>query len=173
MSPRLAQPPTWLARSASALGPLRARPAPDRSGRCLGLTLQDCTVSATALRRPPLASLTQPPPLSYQSKRGGPNRSALCSLLRRTFQNLRHFTHRRLHVPLPLPSSRAFEKDSTQWTAGPSAGGLSCHGDRAAARAPLAETDRACPASIPPSPAWGQVAFQLTPVNNGSGTSVA
>lgn len=131
------------------------------------------SVSATALRRPPLASLTQPPPLSYQSKRGGPNRSALCSLLRRTFQNLRHFTHRRLHVPLPLPSSRAFEKDSTQWTAGPSAGGLSCHGDRAAARAPLAETDRACPASIPPSPAWGQVAFQLTPVNNGSGTSVS
>lgn len=119
------------------------------------------SVFATALRRPPLASLTQPPPLplSYQSKRGGPNRSPLCSLLRRTFQNLRHFTHRRLHVPLPLPSSRAFEKDSTQWTAGPPAGGLSYHGDMTAARAPLVEADRACPASIPPSPAWGQSAF--------------
>lgn len=161
------------------MDPLRARPAPDRPGRCLGLTLQDCAQSLpllSSVRRPPPACLTQPPllPLSYQSKRGGPNRSALCRLLRRTFQNLRHFTHRRLHVPLPLPSSRAFEKDSTQWTAGPPAGGLSCYGDRAAARAPLAEADRACPASIPPSPAWGQFAFQSTPaMNNGSGTSVA
>lgn len=113
------------------------------------------SVFATGLRRPPPASLTQPPllPLSYQSKRGGPNRSALCRLLRRTFQNLRHFTHRRLHVPLPLPSSRAFEKDSTQWTAGPPAGSMSCHGDRATAGAPLVEADRVCwSPSRPPQP---------------------
>jgi hypothetical protein len=49
VSLRLAQPPTWLARSASASGPLRARPAPDQSGRCLRLTLQDCAQSLPPL----------------------------------------------------------------------------------------------------------------------------
>lgn len=120
------------------------------------------SASATARSSP---SRTQPqpppPPLSYQSKRGGPNRSALCSLLRRTFQNLRHLLTGASTGPstchfrfLLLELSRKILPNGRMVAP---AGGLRRHGDRAAARTPLAAADRACPTSIPPSPPRGNL----------------
>lgn len=146
-----------------------------------GFTPRDC-----AQPLPPLAarlSRTQPPPPpplphSYQSKRGGPNRSALCSLLRRTFQNLRHLLTGASTGPstchfrfLLLEPSRKILPNGRMVAP---AGGLRRHGDRAAARTPLAAPDRACPTSIPPSPPRGQFALQLIlTINNGPKTTVA
>lgn len=67
----------------------------------------------------------------------------------RNFPESAAFTHRRLHrplhVPLPLPSSRAFSKDSTQWVAGPSGDGRRCRGNRTALPTLLAQTGQADP----------------------------
>lgn len=85
-------------------------------------------------------------------------RSQFLSLMYRTDQNFPEsaaFTHRRLHrplhVPLPLPSSRAFSKDSTQWVAGPSGDGRGCHSGRKAAPALLAQAGQADPPTSPPA----------------------
>lgn len=79
-------------------------------------------------RRPGSATAGSPVP----TQKG---RSQLLSFMYRTDQKFPEsaaFTHRRLHrplhVPLPLPSSRAFSKDSTQWGPGPCRDDRRCHG---------------------------------------------
>lgn len=115
-----------------------------------------CRCRSQLARPPARTQPPPPPPLGYQSKRGGPTRSALCSLLGRTFQNLRHLLTGASTGPstchfrfLLLEPSRKILPNGRPPAP---AGGRRCHGDGAAARAPLASADRACPASIPPSP---------------------
>lgn len=90
-----------------------------------------------------------------QTQKGRSQLLGLMYCTDRNFPESAAFTHRRLHrpfhVPLPLPSSRAFSKDSTQWVVGSPGGRGGCHGDRTAARTPLAQTGRVAPPPPPPS----------------------
>lgn len=148
--------------------PPRPRAAPAGSGRsCLSVGRPGCPGTAAARRggdpEQPLRSSAEwldapralPPGARLPTQNG---RSQLLSLMYRTDQNFPEsaaFTHRRLrrplHVPLPLPSSRAF---SAQCGPGPRGDVRRCHGDRSAAPALLAPP-AGPPAHAPPAPAPG------------------
>lgn len=106
-------------------------------------------------RRPGSATAGSPLRAPVPTQKG---RSQLLSFMYRTDQKFPEsaaFTHRRLHrplhVPLPLPSSRAFSKDSTQWGPGPCRDDRRCHG----AGEPLRSYWLSRPAPPPSLPAPG------------------
>lgn len=100
-------------------------------------------------------------------------RPQLLSFMYRTDQKFPEsaaFTHRRLHrplhVPLPLPSSRAFSKDSTQWGPGPRRDDRRCHG--AGEPLPSYWLSRPGRPLTPPPPSRPRL-FAVNPADNDQG----
>ena len=124
-----------------------------------------CSVSAS--RSGARAAGLDLPPLAHRraaelpTQKGRSQSLSLMYLTDRNFPESAAFTHRRLHRPLhvllPLPSSRAFSKDSTQWVVGPSGYGCRCHGSQKATPALLAQAGQTDPPTPPSALARGSL----------------